>query len=160
MPPDESAGSCVFCTLIERLRSGANTPDLVAELPRSWMILGDAQFYRGYCVLVAKRHVTELHLMPRGEAHELLDELLAAGRAIATVTSPLKLNYECLGNQVPHVHWHVFPRYPEDALRLQPIWVRPESERKAILSEPDRGNLIASLRIELRRFLPAAHWPD
>ncbi len=163
MPHDEPVSpppACAFCALIDRLRSGASQPDLVAELPRSWMILGDAQFYRGYCILVAKRHVTELHLMPRGEAHELLDELLAAGRAIAAVTNPLKLNYECLGNQVPHVHWHVFPRYSGDPMRLQPIWLRPESERKVSLQDADRHALITAIRTELRRLLPAAHWPQ
>lgn len=162
MAPDEPAAArrpCGICSSIERIRAG-NFPDLVAELPRSWLILGDAQFYRGYCVLFAKRHVTELHLMPRAEAHELLDESLAAGRAIATVVNPLKLNYECLGNQEAHVHWHVFPRYTNDPLRLQPIWVRTESERKVSLEDSDRRVLIEALRAELRRLLPAAHWPD
>lgn len=122
------------------------------------MILGDAQFYRGYSVLFAKRHVTEPHLMPRGEAHELLDEMLAAGRAIAAVTSPLKLNYECLGNQEPHVHWHIFPRYADDALRLQPVWQRADAERKVSLEDTARRELLAALRAELVRYLPAAHW--
>ena len=155
---DEAARSCGICAIIARLRAG-HFPDVVAELPRSWMILGDAQFYRGYCVLFAKRHVTEPHLMPRGEAHELLDEMLAAGRAISTITSPLKLNYECLGNQEPHVHWHIFPRYADDAMRLQPVWLRPDAERKVSLEDLSRRELIAALRGELVRWLPAARWP-
>ena len=60
-----AARACGICAIIGRIESGS-FDDLVAELPRSWLILGDAQFYRGYCVLFAKRHVTELHLMPRG----------------------------------------------------------------------------------------------
>jgi diadenosine tetraphosphate (Ap4A) HIT family hydrolase len=156
----ETAGHrCGICAIIERIRAG-NFPDFVAELPRSWMILGDAQFYRGYCVLLAKRHVTEPHLMPRGEAHELLDEMLAAGKAIGAVTTPLKLNYECLGNQEPHVHWHVFPRFAADPLRLQPVWLRAEDERKVSLEDSDRRGLVATLRAELVRLLPAARWND
>ncbi len=158
MPPADEAGRpCGICALIERIRAG-NFPDFVAELPRSWMILGDAQFYLGYCVLFAKRHVTEPHLMPRGEAHELLDEMLAAGRAISAVTHPLKLNYECLGNQEPHVHWHIFPRYADDPMRLQPVWLRPEAERKILLEDTSRRELIAALRVELVRYVPAARW--
>ncbi|HLW70842.1 MAG TPA: HIT family protein [Candidatus Binataceae bacterium] len=155
--PEGAARPCGICAIIDRLRAGS-FPDLVAELPRSWMILGDAQFYRGYCVLFAKRHVVEPHLMPRGEAHELLDEMLAAGKAINAVTSPIKLNYECLGNQEPHVHWHIFPRSSADPMRLQPVWLRPESERKVTLEESDRRSLIAELRLELGRLLPAARW--
>jgi diadenosine tetraphosphate (Ap4A) HIT family hydrolase len=158
MPPADEAGRpCGICALIERVRAGS-FPDFVAELPRSWMILGDAQFYRGYCVLFAKRHVTEPHLMPRGEAHELLDEMLAAGRAISAITRPLKLNYECLGNQEPHVHWHIFPRYTDDALRLQPVCLRPDAERKVLLEDMSRRELIAALRVELVRYAPAARW--
>jgi diadenosine tetraphosphate (Ap4A) HIT family hydrolase len=152
---ETAARPCGICATIAQIRAGS-FPHLVAELPRSWLILGDAQFYRGYCVLLAKRHVTEPHLMPRGEAHELLDEMLAAGRAISAVTQPAKLNYECLGNQEPHVHWHIFPRFADDPQRLAPIWARPAAERQVILEDGARSHLIAALRDELRRYLPAA----
>src|SRR5258708_7583515 len=67
MPQNDAAGArCGICAIIERITAGTFA-DLIAELPRSWLILGDAQFYRGYCVLFAKRHVTEMHLMPRDE---------------------------------------------------------------------------------------------
>ena len=159
-PHELTAGArnaCGICAIIERIRSGSFS-DLIAELPRSWLILGDAQFYRGYCVLFAKRHVTEMHLLPRGEAHELLDELIAVGKALERVVKPLKLNYECLGNQEPHVHWHVFPRYAEDAMRLAPVWLRPEAERKVSLEDADRRRLIDGLRSDLIRVMPAARF--
>ena len=146
---------CGICSIIERSRAGT-FPDLLAELPRSWLILGDAQFYRGYCLLLAKRHVTELHEMPRGEAHELLDELLAVGRTLAAVLKPLKLNYECLGNQEPHVHWHIFPRYTDDSMQPSPVWLRPEAERRVSLDERTRAELMAAIRQILIRRLPAA----
>jgi len=156
MAPDETAGRvCGICSIIERIRGG-RFPDWVAELPRSWLTLGDAQFYRGYCILLAKRHVTELHAMPRSEAHELLDEVLAVGRTLAEVLKPLKLNYECLGNQEPHVHWHIFPRYLDDPMRFAPVWQRPEAERKAWLEEGVRAELMAAIRGELVRRLPTA----
>ncbi|HJU09259.1 MAG TPA: HIT family protein, partial [Candidatus Binataceae bacterium] len=144
-----------ICSIIERIR-GSSFPGWIAELPRSWLILGDAQFYRGYCVLLVKRHVTEFHTMPRGEAHELLDEMLAVGRTLAEVLKPSKLNYECLGNQEPHVHWHIFPRYFDDSMRMSPIWLRPEAERKALLEDRARIELISGIRTELLRRLPTA----
>jgi diadenosine tetraphosphate (Ap4A) HIT family hydrolase len=162
MPTSESATAerpCGICGLIDRIRNGGFA-DLVAELPCSWVILGDAQFYRGYCVLLAKRHARELHLLPRDEVHQILDELLAVGQAIAETAKPLKLNYECLGNQEPHVHWHVFPRSAEDSMRLQPVWLRPEAERKATLDETDRQSLIITLRERIARMLPGARYAD
>ena len=150
------ARSCGICGLIER--AAARFDDFIAELPRSWLILGDAQFFRGYTVLLAKRHVNEIHLMPRGEAHELLDELLAVGKALSAVVHPHKLNYECLGNQEPHVHWHIFPRSADDPMCLAPVWVRPEPERKRALPDDDRSTLIASIRTELARLIPAGRF--
>jgi len=156
MAAEETAGrGCGICSMIDRIRAGSFA-DWVAELPRSWLTLGDAQFYRGYCVLLAKRHATEFHSMPRGEAHELLDEILAVGRTLAEVLKPLKMNYECLGNQEPHVHWHIFPRYEDDPMRMAPVWQRPEAERRLSLEENTRVELIASIRRELVRRLPTA----
>ena len=150
-----AAGTCGICSIIDRIRAGTFA-DWIAELPRSWLILGDAQLYRGYCLLLAKQHVTELHMMPRGEAHEVLDEILAVGRALAEVLKPLKLNYECLGNQEPHVHWHIFPRYVDDPMRSAPVWQRPEAQRRVALEEGVRLELIGAIRRELLRRLPAA----
>jgi diadenosine tetraphosphate (Ap4A) HIT family hydrolase len=156
MAPDESARrTCGICSTIEQIRAG-NSFDWIAELPRSWLILGDAQFYRGYCIVLAKHHVTELYAMPRGEAHELLDEILAVGRTLAEILKPLKLNYECLGNQEPHVHWHIFPRYQDDPMRLAPVWQRPEAERKMSLQHTVQSELITAIRRELVRRLPTA----
>jgi diadenosine tetraphosphate (Ap4A) HIT family hydrolase len=149
------ARPCGICALIERCRSGSFA-DFVAELPHCFVILGDAQFYRGYCVLLAKSHVNEPHLMTPDEARGLFDEVLAVGRAIAEVTRPLKLNYGCLGNLEPHVHWHVFPRYESDSMRAAPVWLRPEAERKIELEESDRRELIRTLGAALHREIGAA----
>ncbi len=150
-----TARPCGICALIERCRAG-NLADFVAELPHSFVILGDAQFYRGYCVVLARRHINEVHLMPPDEARALFDETVAVGRAIARATRPLKLNYECLGNLEPHVHWHVFPRVETDTMRAAPVWMRPEAERKVALEDCDRRELIRTLGAELRRQIAAA----
>lgn len=35
---------------------------------------------------------------------------------------PDKINLASLGNQVPHLHWHVIPRFTDDAHFPDPIW--------------------------------------
>ncbi len=150
---------CGICAAIERIRTGSFS-DLIAELAHSYVILGDAQFYRGYCILFAKVHATELFRMDASDAHGLFDEVLQVASAIAAVTNPWKLNYECLGNQEPHVHWHLFPRCENDELRHGPVWMRPDAERRAALADDDRRVLIAALRAEIRHRLPDARIPD
>jgi diadenosine tetraphosphate (Ap4A) HIT family hydrolase len=39
---------------------------------------------------------------------------------------PVKMNLASLGNLVPHVHWHVVPRYADDTHFPQPIWAAPQ----------------------------------
>jgi diadenosine tetraphosphate (Ap4A) HIT family hydrolase len=152
-----SKPQCGICGLIERIRAG-KVPDLVAELDHSYVILGDAQFYRGYCILFAKHHAHELFQLPRDEALALSEELRSVAEAIYTVVKPLKLNYECLGNLEAHVHWHVFPRYQseEEKLRRAPVWERPASARVQPLEEHDRRALMASLRAGIVKLIPTA----
>lgn len=145
---------CGICAMIERIRAN-RFDDFVAELADSYVILGDAQFYRGYCVILAKTHATEIFLMPSDEAHRLFEELRLAAEAIASVIKPWKLNYACLGNVEPHVHWHIIPRSESDELRHAPIWIRPEAERNAALSIADRNEIVAALREAI-----VARFPD
>jgi diadenosine tetraphosphate (Ap4A) HIT family hydrolase len=44
-------------------------------------------------------------------------------RAIEECFQPRKLNCELLGNQVPHLHWHLFPRYDLDPDARKPVWL-------------------------------------
>jgi diadenosine tetraphosphate (Ap4A) HIT family hydrolase len=158
----EAAGTeakCGICAIIARIKGGT-FDDFVGELPSSYLILGDAQFYRGYCVMLAKRHATEIFLMPTEEARSLLDDMRLAAEAIASATKPWKMNYECLGNQEAHVHWHLFPRYKNDDLRGAPIWVRPEAERKISLSSKDRAALMSALREQIAARFPDARFPS
>ena len=151
--------TCGICPLIDRIKAGTFR-DFIAELKSCYVILGDRQFYRGYCVLFAKLHATELYLMPADTARLLSGEMRLVAEAIAAVVKPWKMNYECLGNGEPHVHWHLFPRYETDQMRGVPIWLRPESEQKILLDENDRRALIASIRSQLAIRFPDARIPS
>jgi diadenosine tetraphosphate (Ap4A) HIT family hydrolase len=153
-----SKPACGICAMIDRIKAGA-FPDFIAELKSCYVILGDQQFYRGYCVLFAKLHATELYLMPADDARLLFDEMRLVAEAIAAVVKPWKMNYECLGNSEPHVHWHLLPRYETDEMRHGPIWLRPESERKVTLAEDDRRSLLGSIRHQIAIRFPDARIP-
>jgi diadenosine tetraphosphate (Ap4A) HIT family hydrolase len=59
----------------------------------------------------ARKDVTELR---DDEAIRYWQELLTVGRALEEVLQPIKLNYNLLGNSVPHLHAHIVPRYQDD----------------------------------------------
>jgi diadenosine tetraphosphate (Ap4A) HIT family hydrolase len=150
--------ACGICAAIDQIKAGSFR-DFIAELNASYVILGDQQFYCGYCILFAKMHATELYLMPTDAARTLFDEMRLVAEAIATIVKPWKMNYECLGNSEPHVHWHLLPRYENDELRHVPVWLRPGEERRISLDDNDRRALIGSLRRELALRFPDARIP-
>ncbi len=112
---------CPFCTKLTDLHA---TPahEVVWSFPHSIALLGSWQFYQGYCLLVSRRHAAELSGLDDSTRRGFLEEMCLLARAIETACRPAKLNYELLGNQVPHLHWHLFPRYGDDPDARRPVW--------------------------------------
>src|SRR5262245_61930940 len=119
---DMDATDCPLCRRLTAVDQGQDE-DVVWRFPHSVALLGPWQFYHGYCVLVARRHAAELSQLDAAGRRAFLDEMCLVALAIEETFRPHKLNYELLGNQVPHLHWHLFPRYVEDAERLKPVWL-------------------------------------
>jgi len=42
--------------------------------------------------------------------------------AVREIARPDKINLASLGNMVPHVHWHVIPRWADDVNFPDAIW--------------------------------------
>jgi diadenosine tetraphosphate (Ap4A) HIT family hydrolase len=110
-------------TIADLTRAGRD--DLVWRFPHSIAVVGPWQFYTGYCMLYSRDHATELSQLGANRA-AFLDEMSLLARAIEECFRPHKLNYELLGNLVPHLHWHLFPRSANDPERLQPVWLALE----------------------------------
>jgi len=73
------------------------------------------------------RHVVEPTELTAEEASTFWRELLIVGRAIERALEPVKVNYNILGNSVPHLHVHVIPRYADDP---RPEWPFPFPEEQ------------------------------
>jgi diadenosine tetraphosphate (Ap4A) HIT family hydrolase len=97
-------------------------PLLIAELETARAYLHEDQFFPGYVLLVLRRHATELYELPASERAVHLEEVTRVAQALARVFQPVKMNYELLGNQVPHIHWHLVPRLASDPDLRRPIW--------------------------------------
>lgn len=104
---------CLLCQRIKKLKSKEDSR-FIKEFKHSYLILGDHQFFKGYSVVLLKDHIPDLvDLDPLTQA-EYLSEVMTSAKAIKKTFKPYKLNYAVLGNEVEHVHFHLFPRYEEE----------------------------------------------
>lgn len=121
--------ACPACVRLEKVRRG-DDPFFIAELRESIWVLHEHQAYEGWCVLFLKDHHERLEELSRERQARLWEDVMDVGAAIRRAFGPRRLNIECLGNVVAHVHWHVIPRYgsPIDPDPTSTVWTRPRAE--------------------------------
>lgn len=77
---------------------------------------------RGYAAVIWRgRHVAEPTDLSPGEATAFWLDLLRVGRAMQAVYQPLKMNYQLLGNRIPHLHGLIAPRFWDDVAPGDPL---------------------------------------
>jgi diadenosine tetraphosphate (Ap4A) HIT family hydrolase len=100
----------------------------VVELEHSFAVLNRDQYFPGYTLLFTRQHVTELFHLDQDVRSGLMEEVSRVAGALFTLFRPDKINYELLGNMVPHIHWHLVPRHADEPLWPRPIWSEAHSE--------------------------------
>jgi diadenosine tetraphosphate (Ap4A) HIT family hydrolase len=86
------------------------------------VILVDDHDYPGYCRVIWNAHVAEMTDLAAAQITRLMGAVLAVEEALRAILKPEKINLASLGNVVPHLHWHVIPRFADDAHFPQSIW--------------------------------------
>lgn len=112
------------------------------------ILVSDAD-YPGYCRVIWNEHVAEMTDLRPAERALLLDVVCATEAALRALMRPDKINLASLGNMVPHLHWHVIPRFCDDAHYPQAIWGTPQrggTRRNA----PDPGMLAQRIAAALK----------
>ncbi|QNA87677.1 HIT family protein [Massilia sp. Dwa41.01b] len=98
------------------------------SMPTVWeddklaVIIVDDANYPGFCRVIWRDHVREMSDLAKDDRLRLMDAVHAVELAVREVMAPTKVNVASLGNVVPHLHWHVIPRYPDDAHFPAPVW--------------------------------------
>jgi len=94
---------------------------IYADSKLSVIIVDDAN-YPGFCRVIWRDHVREMSDLAREDRLLLNDVVHEVEQAVREVMAPTKVNVASLGNVVPHLHWHVIPRYTDDAHFPAPVW--------------------------------------
>jgi diadenosine tetraphosphate (Ap4A) HIT family hydrolase len=127
--------------------------DAITTLSAATLYLPHNQAYRGHCILVFDpRHATRLDQLTASEWAGFANDLHACVGAITAVCAPDHFNVASLGNLMPHLHWHLVPRYKTDPRWGGPIWsADPRDDPDRRLEPGDRARLLDALRGALQR---------
>lgn len=86
------------------------------------VVLADEPDYPGFLRVILNRHVREMTDLVPAERSRLMRMVCQTEQAVRDVMRPDKINLASLGNVVPHLHWHVIPRFEDDPHFPRPVW--------------------------------------
>jgi diadenosine tetraphosphate (Ap4A) HIT family hydrolase len=81
--------------------------------------------YPGFCRAIWNAHVAEMTDLNESERARLMRVVFELEAGLRELLRPDKINLASLGNAVPHLHWHVIPRFRGDPHFPSPIWGPP-----------------------------------
>lgn len=111
--------------------------------PARRVILVADPAYPGYCRVIWNAHVREMTELSAEQRALMMNTVYAVEQVLRDQLRPDKINLASLGNQAPHLHWHVIPRFRDDAHFPDPVWA---AARRA---PPARSVDLAALRAAL-----------
>ncbi len=144
--------NCAICQKLENHYSGSNDSSIF-EFENSLVVLGEHQFHKYYCMVLAKNCVREVHHLPYTIRLNLMEEVFTVGSFLEKWSGCKKINYSCLGNAVPHIHWHVFPRYSDDPDFKMSPWLHFNRFKDFELDQDQVRQRASELFKGLRKFL-------
>lgn len=128
---------CPFCA--------GDGGEVVWRDPVLRVVLATEPGYPGFARVIWSGHVAEMSDLPQAAREHVMRAVFAVETAQRMVMSPHKVNVASLGNMVPHVHWHVIPRYRDDIHFPGSVWSAPQRELpEAVIAE--RSTWLPALR--------------
>ncbi|MGE0558200.1 MAG: HIT family protein [Burkholderiales bacterium] len=107
--------------------------------------------YPGFCRVIWNSHVREMSDLSETDRTHCMRIVFATERVLRQALKPDKINLASLGNLVPHVHWHVIPRFADDPHFPQPVWGTRQRPGATTRPDVDAATLAAALAAELKK---------
>ncbi len=115
------------------------------------IVLVDDPAYPGFCRVVWTAHVKEMTDLTPAQRSTCMQAVCQTEEIVRRVMAPHKVNLASLGNMTPHLHWHVIPRYEDDAHFPAPVWATAVRSAPAPALAERRARLPA-LRLAFQRY--------
>ena len=137
--------TCMYCIKSEKYQD-LLTP--IADLRVCKLMLFKEQNYKGRCVLYYnKGHKEEVFELTDEEKLAVMQDLAQAAQAIKKAFGAAKINIGSYGDLVPHMHFHICPKYP-DLPDFGGTFAMNAAEPKYV-SEEEKAQIIAKIKENL-----------
>jgi len=100
--------ACIYCSRDERMD---RLMIEIGPLRVSTLYLFREQSYPGRCIVALNEHETEFFHLPQEKQDLYMRDVAQTAAAIEKAFRPDKINYGAFGDTMPHVHFHIVPKY-------------------------------------------------
>lgn len=85
------------------------------------MYVDDSPF-TGWCRVIWHQHLAEMSDLPAADRQHFMAVTFAVESGLRRLLNSAKMNLASLGTGLPHLHWHVIPRFADDTHFPEPVW--------------------------------------
>jgi len=83
----------------------------ICDLKVSTLFLFKEQSHPGRCVVAYKDHVKEPFELAETDRNAFMEDVCRVAEAMQKAFSPAKINYGAYSDKLPHLHFHIVPKY-------------------------------------------------
>ncbi|MFV9474778.1 HIT family protein [Advenella sp. RU8] len=109
--------SCVLCR--------ASNESLIWQNEQVRVINANEPDYPCYTRIIWQQHVKEMTDLPAADQIAFMRYVFCVESIQRHLLSPDKINLAQFGNMVPHLHWHIIPRFRQDRHFPGSTWGNP-----------------------------------
>ena len=110
----ESVASCALC-----VQAGG---EVLWDDGFARIVMAEEPDHPAFCRVILNSHRKEMTDLAEVECARLMNLVYVVERALREMLQPDKINLASLGNMVPHLHWHVVPRFSDDPHFPGAVW--------------------------------------
>ncbi|MZQ80833.1 HIT domain-containing protein [Paenibacillus sp. 5J-6] len=135
---------CNYCSKNEALN---NLMIEIGQLRVSTLYLFREQTYRGRCIVALNEHETEFFHLSQDKQDAYMRDVAQVAAAIEKAFQPDKINYGAFGDTMPHVHFHIVPKYKDGYTWGKMFEMNPSAN--LLRTEEQYGELIDQIKSHL-----------
>lgn len=143
-PYAEEMKTCGYCAEGEYLAAFGIK---ICELPASKVYLFKEQSHRGRVIVAAKLHVSEITALTEAERNAFFADVDRVAKAIHALYRPTKVNYGAYGDTGHHLHFHLVPKYADDAFEWGGVFAM--NPKRTYLTEAETAAMVTEIAARL-----------